>query len=173
MATTSAIITMVDDSMNHVQKTLTDLNPEATNAQIKTFAQKLTAITGNTYESTYRINRINCDTEADSSKTAATITITAELNGVTSDVTNGTLAGSGFNSMSMDGGVTVTVTASSGARVFISDNISSGRGAFGINNGGVYWGGLVGSVPGATVLTFYAPETDTYTAATATLTITE
>ena len=46
-----------------LQKTLTDINPEATSAQIKTFATALNNLTTNVYGETNRIHKLNIDTE--------------------------------------------------------------------------------------------------------------
>lgn len=45
------------------QRSVTDINPNATSAQIKTFAQALNALTTNNYVETNRIQTINVDTE--------------------------------------------------------------------------------------------------------------
>ena len=46
------------------QRAITDINPDATSAQIKTFAQALNGITTNNYVETNRIQTINVDTES-------------------------------------------------------------------------------------------------------------
>lgn len=45
------------------QRSITDINPNATSAQIKTFAQSLNALTTNNYVETNRIQTLNVDTE--------------------------------------------------------------------------------------------------------------
>ena len=45
-------------------KTISDIDPNATAAQIRAFTQALNALSTNTYVETYKILRINCDTEA-------------------------------------------------------------------------------------------------------------
>ena len=47
-----------------VGKTISDLSPNATPVQIRTFTQALNSLSTNTYVETYRIERLNCDTEA-------------------------------------------------------------------------------------------------------------
>jgi len=64
MAKTSAIVTYTDQTGKAMQKALTDINPDATNAQLVAFAQKLTGITSNSYVSTLRVDKVNCDSEA-------------------------------------------------------------------------------------------------------------
>lgn len=43
--------------------TISDVNPDATNAQLKTLGQMLNSFTRNRYDKTNRINTIQCDTE--------------------------------------------------------------------------------------------------------------
>ena len=64
MAKTSAIITSTDLSGKTLQKTLTNVNPEATSEHLATLGQMLNSLTTNTYVQTDRIDKINCDTEA-------------------------------------------------------------------------------------------------------------
>ena len=64
MAKTSLIITSIDQLGKSLQKTVTDVNPNATSAQLVTFATKLNALTTNSYVRTDRIDKINCDTES-------------------------------------------------------------------------------------------------------------
>ena len=56
--------------------TISDVNPEATNAQLKTLGQMLNAFTRNRYDKTNRINTIQCDTEEGDEKQTATLTAT-------------------------------------------------------------------------------------------------
>ena len=50
-------ITSIDSSQNKKSKSLTYINPNATNAQLQTAAQKFTAISSNTYIDAERITR--------------------------------------------------------------------------------------------------------------------
>lgn len=43
--------------------TISDVNPDKSNAKLKEFGQKLVALTSNTYQKTDRIITMNCDTE--------------------------------------------------------------------------------------------------------------
>ena len=45
-----------------LQKTLTDINPAADNAALKTWGEMLNGLTQNTYVKTDRIDKTNCDT---------------------------------------------------------------------------------------------------------------
>ena len=62
MAKENIIITATKSGKT-IQKSLTDVNPEATNAQLATFGTMLNALTTNTYQKTDRITKVNCDTE--------------------------------------------------------------------------------------------------------------
>lgn len=64
MPQVSAIVYSTDSSGNKVAKTISNVSASATATQIKTFAQSLNALSNNTYVETYRIERLNCDTEA-------------------------------------------------------------------------------------------------------------
>lgn len=67
MAKTSIIINSTDTAGKAAQKTFTDVNPNASNAQLATLGQMLAAVSTNTYNGTTRIDKTDCDTE---SKTA-------------------------------------------------------------------------------------------------------
>ena len=66
MPQVSAIVyyTKQGDVTGKTGKTISNVSPTATPTQIKTFAQALNALSTNTYVETYRIERLNCDTEA-------------------------------------------------------------------------------------------------------------
>ena len=88
MATkTSLVINALSDG-KAIQKTLTDINPAADNAALKTFGQMLNALTTNTYVKTDRIDKTNCDAvvakaQPQLSKSAAdSLRRTACLNGI-------------------------------------------------------------------------------------------
>lgn len=74
MATTNITITSSDTNNNSVQKTITGINPDATSAQLVSAAQKIVALTDNTYVKTDRVDKTNCDTEA-SGKQTPTLTL--------------------------------------------------------------------------------------------------
>lgn len=55
----SLIINTTSQDGKKLQKTITNLNPNATNAKLGEFAQRLTALTTNTYDKAVRINKID------------------------------------------------------------------------------------------------------------------
>lgn len=59
MATkTSLVYTVTDANDNEIQKTVTNISPTASTAQAKKFAQKLAALTNNTYQSSAIVERV-------------------------------------------------------------------------------------------------------------------
>ena len=62
MADTKIIVTSSDSNNSITQKTIPNINPDASSTALKTFGQKLTALTDNTYVKTDRIDKTNCDT---------------------------------------------------------------------------------------------------------------
>lgn len=75
MAKTSLIYEATDALGKKIQKTFTDVNPEATSAELKTFVQMCNGLTNNTYVRTDRVNKINCDTEDTGYKPIPTLTV--------------------------------------------------------------------------------------------------
>lgn len=70
------MITTEQGTGRKLQKTLTDINAEATSAQIKTFATALNGLTTNVYGETNRIEKLNVDTEeSGGSKIVPTLTL--------------------------------------------------------------------------------------------------
>ena len=71
-------------------KTIENINPAATNAQLATFATKLNALTTNTYQKTDRVTTVNVDTEpGGGTKPAPTLTLSRSsrtLGDVVSDI---------------------------------------------------------------------------------------
>lgn len=76
MSTVSVILNSTNTDGEVKQKSFTDINPNATNAQLKAFTQGMNSLTNNTYNSTYKVERTNVDTATD--KTTATITLATE-----------------------------------------------------------------------------------------------
>lgn len=65
MAKTAIVLNATEmTSGKRLTKTLTDINVNATNAQIKSFAQALNGLTTNVYLETNRVDKTNCDTES-------------------------------------------------------------------------------------------------------------
>ena len=92
MAKTSLILETTDTSGKKIQKTFTDVNPEASSADLVTFAQMCNGLTSNTYVRTDRVNKINCDTETSGgdSRAEATVTFPEAVDGVISVSNNAT-----------------------------------------------------------------------------------
>ena len=63
MAKRSLILTSTSNQGKKLQKTITDINPNAGAVALKSFAQKLNAMTTNTYVQTDCIDKFNVDTE--------------------------------------------------------------------------------------------------------------
>lgn len=64
MATAAAILYSTYNGKK-TAKTISDISTSATNLQIRTFTQALNALTNRSYVETYKVVRVNCDTEAD------------------------------------------------------------------------------------------------------------
>ena len=64
MAEVSAILYSTKNNKKQA-RSITNISPTATNVQIRTFAQACNALTTRTYNETYKIIKINCDTEED------------------------------------------------------------------------------------------------------------
>lgn len=85
MAKRSLILTTNSQNGKKIQKTITDVNPNANSEAMLTFAQKLNALTTNTYERTDCVEKYNIDTEAAPSKIEPTLYVTngEGTNGIT------------------------------------------------------------------------------------------
>ena len=129
MAKENVVITSTKDGKT-LQKTLTDVNPAATNAQLATFGTMLNALTTNTYGKTDRITKVNCDTEPDggsSSVTKQTPTLTFSQN-----ITLNNIAG-----MDAANGTSVTVTRSGDGQLYIRPGTATGY-WYQVYDGGFY-----------------------------------
>lgn len=74
---TSLIVNSTTQTNTKKQRSFTSVNPEASNADLQTFAQKVVAMTNNSYSGATRVNKIDV-TEPDpspSSKTEPTLTL--------------------------------------------------------------------------------------------------
>lgn len=60
MATTSIIIDSTSSGGKKIRKAITDINPDATNEQLKSFAQQFNALSTNTYGATSRVKKTAC-----------------------------------------------------------------------------------------------------------------
>lgn len=88
MSQTSIIINSTDTNNKALQKTLTDANASCSAGVLATFGQMLTGLTTNTYKSTNRVNKLNCDTEdiptdggSSTGKPVPTLTVTDDGGG--------------------------------------------------------------------------------------------
>jgi outer membrane protein assembly factor BamB len=76
MAKTSVILNATDSGGKKMQTTITNVNPEASSLHLKQMGQMINALTTNTYDSTDRIDKINCDTESKPIQATATLSLT-------------------------------------------------------------------------------------------------
>lgn len=76
MAKTDIKLYAKDPQGKSTTASITYVNPEATNTQLKTLGQMLNNFTDNVYDATYRINTIHCDSEAGDEKQTPTLTAT-------------------------------------------------------------------------------------------------
>ena len=178
MAEQKLIISATTPDGLDASKTISSINPDATNAQLAQFGQKVTALTDNTYGKTDRVITINCDTESGGgAKTQATITLMNEsetlANVKTALTSNINLYNLGMT-YDGDGQLYAFVSSSPTNYVAVSNptnsmaapttyycRIASGNNA-----------DIVPQIVAPIVITIRADETDNYTAAEATFTIT-
>lgn len=74
----TSLIISATNSGKKVTKAITNINPEKDNAVLKTFAQKVNALTTNTYVDATRVNKMSveeADPQGGSSKTEGVISI--------------------------------------------------------------------------------------------------
>ena len=167
MADQKVILTSTNTSGQTLQKTLTDINPDASNAQLKTFAQMLNNMTDNTYGKTDRVIKYNCDTESGGSK----LTPNLSLSTTSASIANLTT--------SANGSVPYTITTDSDGALSVGFEDVADAAVVTITyaNGNHYLGvfkrttAASDSIVPQTV-TIYQAETNTYKAASVTFTIT-
>lgn len=168
MSKVSMQIESTDTSGNKKQKSFTDINPEATPAQLKSFAQNLIALTNQTYSATNRIEKINCDTEG--SKTAASITFPDGNEFSIESVKQDIAAGNFSRAFNYNGDADIadfyTTTSNSNAKMATAFSINGDYKLFWVRN----TAGVDQMSP--CVITIHAPETANYQAATTTVTFT-
>ena len=149
---TSVILTSTDLSGKKLQKTLTNINTNATAAQLKTLAQGLNSLTTNTYVETGRVDKIVCDLET--GKTTPTLTLaTASAAKATVAAAEGAYA----NEITYNGDGVLTV-------------LTSGANIVATIEGDTLYVAFIGEGATGTV-TVYASEGATYAAANVTFTI--
>ena len=76
MSKSNIVITSTSPQGKTLQKTLTDINPAATNEQLATFGNMLNQLTDNVYGNTTKITKVNCDGEEGGGKALPTVTFT-------------------------------------------------------------------------------------------------
>ena len=103
MAKRSLILTTNSQGGKKIQKTITDINPNADSETMLAFAQKLNALTTNTYERTDCVEKYNIDTEDAPSKPEPTLTVQNQTGtaGITLAWLNSRTNGEGIRSMPM------------------------------------------------------------------------
>ena len=152
-------------------KTISNVNPDATNAQLAQFGQKVTTLTDNTYGKTDRVITINCDTESGGGKQTPTLTLTqssctfAQLN------------------TSNSAPVEIQLTTDSDGDIYIKYNGASGMAPIAISptaTQGTYYVSFYKATYSSNdltakpqTITFGVMETNTYKAAEVTFSITE
>ena len=158
------IVSATDQGGNSVQRTFDNVNPYATNAQLATFGSKIAALSENTYVSTDRVDKVNCDTEADTRLTP-TLTISPS---------SATVA----QAQSFDGSDEILVTYDGDGELYIA-NFSAFPGKkqfFMLYDKRLYVRGSGGSASGGEtnpcVITIAATGTQNYKPATTTFTVT-
>ena len=101
MAKRSLILTTNSQGGKKIQKTITDINPNADSETMLAFAQKLNALTTNTYERTDCVEKYNIDTEDAPSKPEPTLTVQNQTgtDGITLQFLNNYTDGGGIRCM--------------------------------------------------------------------------
>ena len=148
-------------------KTISNFNPDASNAQLAQLGQKLIAFTDNTYGKTDRVIKYNCDTESGGSK----LTPNLSLSTTSASIANLTT--------SANGSVPYTITTDSDGALSVGFEDVADAAVVTITyaNGNHYLGvfkrttAASDSIVPQTV-TIYQAETNTYKAASVTFTIT-
>lgn len=162
--TTSLIITTEDSSQKKIQKSVTGINPDAQDADLLQYGRLFSSLSTNNYLSTYRVDKYDL---SGPSKTARTLS--AEFNVESPTV----------------GNIKSKYSSQSGLMLTVNDNDTTASGQYLVSTGetqlfvdstrmstsdGFY---IKNSTLNPGVITIYAPETDNYTSATTTITITE
>lgn len=71
----SSLIINATNSGKKVTKAITNINPEKDNSILKTFAQKVNALTTNSYVDATRVNKMSVEEQGGGGKTEPTLTI--------------------------------------------------------------------------------------------------
>lgn len=111
MATTAIIINSTDGLGKSMQKSMTCVNPDATNEQLAHLGQMITAAQNHTYGNTVRIDKTDCDLEA--SKTTPNLTASITTYSAATD----------FSGTAMKDSTTLSVLTYNGdGNLFVSRN---------------------------------------------------
>ena len=100
-----------------MQKTLTDINPYASNEQLATFGQMLNSLSNSTYGKTEKVTKVNCDAESGGGKTAPTFTLVQG----TTDIENG-----GTYNFAANANVAFNLTYNGDSDVFVTYSPANG-----------------------------------------------
>ena len=162
MAKTDVKLYAIDTLGKATTTTISDVNPDATSSQLVQMGHLFNNLTQNTYSKTDRINTINCDTEGGSSKQTPTLTLspnTLSLANIQASKRNVTVSYDGdgqygfiFNTIQREVNINNVYDLGGGSMEFFISATNGVTSGFEVK-----------------VIT---TETDTYTAAEATLTIT-
>ena len=168
MADSNIVITSTSPQGKVLQKTLTDINPAATNAQLATFGTMLNALTDNQYGKTVKITKVHCDAEAGGGDTRPVPTLqiwNAQKTEVitTANSQNGQSLAV-YIKYTGDGKIFTSVDTR-GCAVRIAEDLDQ-------NNYAGTFLTIAGDAGTDIVFTFMTPETDNYQAASVTLTVT-
>lgn len=178
MAKTDVKLYSIDTYGKATTATISDVNPDATSSQLVQMGRLFNNLTQNTYTKTDRINTINCDTEGGGNKQTPTITLTTSsisLAELKTALTGGNhfkyINGISYNG---DGKLYCFISPNSAnpssyvavTCVYGTDNTNK---TFSFVSGS---DDLVNSITAPFDVIIRADETDNYTAATATFTVT-
>lgn len=164
----SVIVTSTDTSGAVKQKSFTYISPEATNSELKAFAQAANALTENTYNGSKKVTQVDLDTAT--GKQTPTFTLDK-----TTDTKANVCAGqNGFVCY------TITYTYDGDGQIFVYTDENAGslgvaqyRPMNQLNICSIFSPAQTASgITQNAVITFRTTETDTYKAAEATFTIT-
>lgn len=155
--------------------TISDVNPDATNDELKTLGQMLNSFTRNRYDKTNRINTIQCDTEPGGGSQTATITL-ATPSATLADVKTAFKTGERtyrISNITYDGDGQLYAYALTGHYVGVSlAFFDSSTNTYTIPLYTSSIDPLVEEMTAPTIIKIRADATDTYKAAEATFTIT-
>lgn len=170
---TNILIESIDGNGKKLQKAVTNVNPTASNTDLKNFAEQLNALTNNTYVGTVKVDREDI---SDGSKTAPTVSW--------QNPQNGTITFSTFyqqlNSMKFTYCIfdLTGVTFAEGTTFAVKSTFDTMGGVAVVIEGGSIQLQIgvcaeeLDSTPSAGSFTVFIPETTTSAATTAVLTVT-